>query len=83
MVDLAPLMFLAWDKDYTTLEQHNPAAEHHFLVIPRTHDGAAQNSSPVRFPAVMAVKEIGTRILDDLGVPPEKRRYARFPEATH
>lgn len=29
------------------------------------------------------MKEIGTRILDDLSVPPENRRYALFPEATH
>jgi len=29
------------------------------------------------------MKEIGTRILDDLGIPPEKRRYAYFPKASY
>lgn len=29
------------------------------------------------------MKEIGTRIFDDLGIPPEKRRYAHSPEASH
>ena len=32
---------------------------------------------------VMTMKEIGTRVLDDLGVPPEKRRYVLFPEASY
>ena len=29
------------------------------------------------------MKEIGTRILDDLGIPPENQRYAYFPESFH
>ncbi|KAH9930060.1 HIT-like protein [Fomitopsis serialis] len=62
------------DESFTVFTDRDPAAAHHFLVIPKIHIDNVKSLTAKDAPMVSRMSEIGHRVLDDLKVPTTSQR---------
>ncbi|KAI0044294.1 HIT-like protein [Auriscalpium vulgare] len=67
-------LIVCQNTDFIAFQDRSPAAEHHFLVVPRRHIGSVKVLRQADVPLVKQMEEIGHACLDDLQVPPTRRR---------
>ncbi|CAL1716150.1 unnamed protein product [Somion occarium] len=66
---------VVWEDDhFVAFRDHNPAAEHHFLVIPKEHVGTVKTLTKSDVDMVQRLVKIGHTLLSDHNVPENQRR---------
>ncbi|KJA25024.1 hypothetical protein HYPSUDRAFT_135279 [Hypholoma sublateritium FD-334 SS-4] len=62
------------DELFLAFQDRRPAAQHHYLVIPRKHIESVKDLTQSDDVAVKRMNEVGHTVLDNLGVPDNMRK---------